>query len=182
MIVPEESGNARPLNLQLTPDQIMAVERQVDPDYMILRRYSEPRLGERSNAPIYQCGAGRTGLAINVHGGVTTCITSRQVIGNLLEQSFDEIWGALYGKVERRFPDGHPCATCKFRGMCSGCPALVEQLTGLPEGYVQHFCKLTHFFTPRSLATTPLVFREQSRKAFQHTWRRRAIGTLARFL
>lgn len=144
MIVPEEGGNARPLNLQLTPEQIMGLERQVDPDWIILRRYAEPRVGERVGAPIYQCGAGRTGLAINVHGGVTTCVTSRQVVGNLLEQSFDEIWGALHGKVERRFPDGHPCATCRFRGMCSGCPALVEQLTGLPEGYVQHFCKLTH--------------------------------------
>ena len=144
MIVPQEDGNPRPLNLQLAPEEILDLERNMDPDWTVLRKYAEPRVGERLNAPIYQCGAGRTGLAVNVHGGVTTCITSRQVIGNLLEQPFDEIWGALYGKVERRFPDGHPCATCKFRGMCAGCPALVEQLTGLPEGYVQHFCKLTH--------------------------------------
>lgn len=144
MIVPQEDGNPRPLNLQLTPEQVIALERQVDPDWTILRRYAEPRVGDRGNAPIYQCGAGRTGLAINVHGGVMTCITSRQVVGNLLEQSFDDVWGALHGKVQKRFPDGHPCATCKFRGMCAGCPALVEQLTGLPEGYVQHFCKLTH--------------------------------------
>lgn len=144
MIVPQEDGNARPLNLQLTPEAIVDLERSVDPDWKHLREYAGPRVGDRSQSPVYQCGAGRTGLAVNVHGGVTTCVTSRQVVGNLLEQSFEEIWGALHGKVERRFPDGHPCATCKFRGMCAGCPALVEQLTGLPEGYVQHFCKVTH--------------------------------------
>lgn len=50
----------------------------------------------------------------------------------------------LGGKVTKRFPDGHPCATCKFRVMCAGCPATVEQVTGLPEGYVQQYCKITH--------------------------------------
>jgi radical SAM protein with 4Fe4S-binding SPASM domain len=144
MIVPQEDGSPRPLNLQLTPEQIVALERQVDPDLSTLRRYAETRRGPRPNAPVYQCGAGKTGFAVNVHGGVMTCITSRQIVGNLLDQPFEEVWGALHGKVQKRFPDGHPCATCEFRGMCAGCPALVEQLTGLPEGYVQQFCKVTH--------------------------------------
>jgi hypothetical protein len=66
------------------------------------------------------------------------------VVGNLLEHGFDEVWAALGGKVARRFPADHPCATCRFRAVCVGCPATVEQLTGLPEGYVQHYCRITH--------------------------------------
>jgi radical SAM protein with 4Fe4S-binding SPASM domain len=83
-------------------------------------------------------------LAINVHGGVTTCTTSRQLVGNLIEQPFAEVWENLGNKVGRKFPDGHPCAKCQFRAMCAGCPATVEQLTGLPEGYVQDYCRVTH--------------------------------------
>jgi sulfatase maturation enzyme AslB (radical SAM superfamily) len=66
------------------------------------------------------------------------------VIGNLFEQTFEEVWGAIGGKVEKRFPDGHPCASCRFRSICAGCPATVEQVTGMPEGYVQQYCAITH--------------------------------------
>jgi hypothetical protein len=50
----------------------------------------------------------------------------------------------LGGKISKRFPDGHPCATCRFRTICAGCPATVEEATGLPEGYVQQYCQITH--------------------------------------
>ena len=69
---------------------------------------------------VYLCGAGRTNLAVNVFGGVTTCVASRKIVGNLLEQSFDEVWAALGGKVAARFPQGHPCepvrSTVSVRG------------------------------------------------------------------
>lgn len=55
----------------------------------------------------------------------------------------------LGGKVAKRFPDGHPCATCRFRTICAGCPATVEEATGLPEGYVQQYCQITHLRAQR---------------------------------
>lgn len=145
MITPQRTASAEPVKLQLAPQQIFEVEKQMDPGLESLRQFASHRVGVRpGQEKVYQCGAGVTGLAINVKGEVSTCLSSRMPVGNLLTQSWDEVWGALGGKVARVFPDGHPCATCKFRSMCSGCPATVEQLTGLPEGYVQHYCKLTH--------------------------------------
>lgn len=55
----------------------------------------------------------------------------------------------LGGKVSKRFADGHPCATCQFRSICAGCPATVEEATGLPEGYVQQYCQITHLRAKR---------------------------------
>lgn len=144
MITPQRNGAAKPLDLQLAPEAVMEIEKRMDPELVTLRRFASNRVGERPDRDVYQCGAGRTSLAINSSGGVSTCTTSRQVVANILEQSFEEVWAVLGGKVARKFPEGHPCATCRFRAMCAGCPATVEQLTGLPEGYVQQYCKITH--------------------------------------
>ena len=144
VLSPQEKGEMAPLQLQLSPRQVVDLNKKLDPDLKDLREYASKRVNGSLTDEVYKCGAGRTSLAINVHGGVTTCIASRQVVGNLLEQSFDEVWSALGGKVAVRFPSGHPCATCKFSRMCAGCPATVESLTGLPTGYVQQYCKITH--------------------------------------
>jgi radical SAM protein with 4Fe4S-binding SPASM domain len=143
-VMPQERGEVTPLQLQLTPEKVVALDQRMDPELQQFRRFAEERVGSAMGATVYRCGAGRTGFAINVHGGVSTCLTSRQVVGNLLEDGFDDVWAALAGKVARKFPDGHPCAVCRFRAICVGCPATVEQLTGLPEGYVQHYCRITH--------------------------------------
>jgi radical SAM protein with 4Fe4S-binding SPASM domain len=146
-IMPQEKGGTQPLQLQLAPKDVLDLQRRLDPDLEEQRRFAKPRVGADSpfvTDKVYLCGAGQTNLAINVFGGVTTCLTSRKVVGNLLEQTFEEVWAALGGKVAVRYPEGHPCATCRFHGICAGCPATVESLTGLPTGYVQLYCKMTH--------------------------------------
>jgi radical SAM protein with 4Fe4S-binding SPASM domain len=143
-MIPQEKGDTAPLALQLGPQAVMALERRIDPDLKSFRGYAALRVDGSTTESVYKCGAGRTSLHINVHGGVSTCSTSRKVIGNLFEQPFDEVWATLGGKVAMKYPVGHPCATCQFSRICAGCPATVEQLTGLPNGYVQMYCKMTH--------------------------------------
>jgi len=143
-IIPQEKGNTVPLQLQLAPQDVMVLENKLDPGFKSFRTYASPRVDGSTTDSVYKCGAGKTSLHINVHGGVSTCSTSRKVVGNLFEQTFEEIWAALGGKVAMKYPVGHPCATCQFSRICAGCPATVEQLTGLPTGYVQMYCKMTH--------------------------------------
>ena len=145
MMNPRRTAGSEPVSLQLAPRQVMELEQKLDPGLEVLKAFASTRIGVHPGQDkVYQCGAGKISLAIGVHGEVTTCLSSRMPVGNLIEQPWDEVWAALGGKTDRKFPDGHPCATCKFRSMCSGCPATVEQMTGLPEGYVQHYCKVTH--------------------------------------
>lgn len=143
-IMPQEKGDSAPLQLQLSPRASLAVQKKMDPELEEFAAYAAKRVDTFVSDQVYTCGAGRTGLAINVFGGVTTCLTSRRVVGNLLDQPFDEVWEVLGNKVQAKYPPNHPCATCRFHGMCAGCPATVESLTGLPEGYVQLYCKMTH--------------------------------------
>jgi len=143
-IIPQEKGDTGPLQLQLGPEGVMALEQRIDPGLKSFRAYATLRVDGSTTDSVYKCGAGKTSLHINVHGGVSTCSTSRKVVGNLFEQPFGEIWDTLGGKVAMKYPVGHPCATCQFSRICAGCPATVEQLTGMPTGYVQMYCKMTH--------------------------------------
>jgi radical SAM protein with 4Fe4S-binding SPASM domain len=144
IIQPHEKGDAAPVQLQLAPRQVVDLDEALDPGLESLRPGMERSVARAPRDKVYGCGAGLFSFHVNVHGGVSTCVSSRQTVGNLLEESFDVVWERLGGKVEKRFPEGHPCATCKFRSVCAGCPATVESATGLPEGYVQQYCKITH--------------------------------------
>jgi len=143
-IIPQEKGNVSPMSLQLTPEAVVGLHKTLDPGFEDYRKFASVRVDGSTHDNVYKCGAGKTTLHINVHGGVSTCSSSRKTIGNLFEQPFEEVWEALGGKVAMKYPVGHPCATCKFSKICMGCPATVEQLTGLPNVYVQMYCKVTH--------------------------------------
>ncbi len=142
-IQPHEKGGLDSVKMQLSPDQVMALDNRMDPGLEREGEFFTSRL-RPNNGRVYKCGAGKIGFHVNVRGDVSTCVTSRQSVGNIFENGYEFIWAALGNKVERRFPEGHPCGTCNFRGVCFGCPASVEALTGLPEGYVQQYCKITH--------------------------------------
>ena len=143
IMTPQEKGDTRPMQLQLAPKAVVELDEEMDPGFEGFAKFAR-EFGSPADGLVYTCGGGRIALAVNVHGGASTCLTSRQSVGNLFEQPFDEVWSMLGGKVAKRFPDGHPCATCRFRTICAGCPATVEEATGLPEGYVQQYCQITH--------------------------------------
>ncbi len=143
-IMPQEKGDATPLQLMLAPKAHLELLKKMDPGLEETRQFSESRLKFPQTNNVYKCGAGKTAFAINVFGGVTTCLTSRKVVGNIFEQPFEEVWAALGGKTSIKYAENHPCATCKFQSMCAGCPATVESLTGLPDGYVQQYCQMSH--------------------------------------
>lgn len=144
IIQPHEKGDATPVQLQLAPRQVVDLDESMDPGLEQLRPGMERSVARPVRDKVYTCGAGLFSFHVNVHGNVSTCVSSRQSVGNLLDESFETVWQRLGGKVEKRFAEGHPCGTCKFRSVCAGCPATVEAATGLPDGYVQQYCKITH--------------------------------------
>jgi len=144
IITPQEKGDVKPMQLQLAPKEVLALDESMDPGMEAFAAFAKGFGRSTGDARVYTCGGGSIAMSVNVKGGIGTCLTSRQFVGNLFEQPFEEVWSMLRGKVTKKFADGHPCATCKFRTICAGCPATVEEATGLPEGYVQQYCKITH--------------------------------------
>lgn len=148
IITPEEKGSTSPVQLQLAPKAVLELDETMDPQLEGFAKFAREFASDTAGQ-VYTCGGGRIAVAVNVRGGASTCLTSRQAVGNLFEQSFEDVWAMLGGKVSKRFADGHPCATCRFRTICAGCPATVEEATGMPEGYVQQYCQITHLRAQR---------------------------------
>jgi radical SAM protein with 4Fe4S-binding SPASM domain len=143
-MIAEDKGSVAPLGFQLTADQVAALDAAVDPGFATMRSEYPTKVPVAPSDSVYRCGGGRANIHIGVHGDVFTCTTSRRPAANLLRDGWDYAWAALGGKVAVKFPVGHPCATCGFRGICVGCPATAESVTGLPTGYVQAHCRITH--------------------------------------
>ncbi len=81
------------------------------------------------------CGAGHTSLYISPDLDVYPCVSFPKYMGNLLEQSLDEIWRtspefeAL--RKLRRSDTGH-CRHCAARPHCAFCPGKIFLATGDP--------------------------------------------------
>lgn len=71
------------------------------------------------------CGAGRCYCAIQPNGKVTPCVFMPIEIGDLREQTFEEIWASqpvLDVLRDRDDRDGH-CRVCDYKYVCGGCRA-----------------------------------------------------------
>ena len=77
-----------------------------------------------------RCMAGVNGLTILPNGDVFPCRPMGIKIGNLLKQSFFEIWytSDLLWKI-RNFKDWN-CGKCEFSRACGGCLAISNAIYG----------------------------------------------------
>lgn len=75
------------------------------------------------DAPFYpqpgECYEPWMTFLLSQNGAVTTCCRAREVMGNLLEQSFEEIWNGEVYRAYRRtintFRPPEPCTTCPVK-------------------------------------------------------------------
>lgn len=67
------------------------------------------------------CSAGITSLGIDSSGNVFPCIFARNIIGNLMTDSLDEIWknNSLLKKIRHR--KINVCGECEYKTSCGGC-------------------------------------------------------------
>ncbi|MBV9851262.1 MAG: radical SAM protein [Armatimonadetes bacterium] len=97
-INPRIDGDRGPLAYRLTPEQVVALDRQTPPR---ARELSEsicaaapPPAG--ADAPLYACAAGETAFHIDPAGQMTPCIMTRRGGYDLCRGDFDEAWQQVF--------------------------------------------------------------------------------------
>ena len=85
----------------------------------------------------YSCSAGKTSLAILPSGDVYPCIGFRNrkemYCGNILKDTFEEIWNAPpMVKLRMLLPNDYKgaCGDCRFKWVCYSCRAVAYNLNG----------------------------------------------------
>jgi len=149
MINPRIDCSQSPLNVRLTPEEVVAFDLQ-DP-----KRVTEWRkFAERFNGPahstekcynLYQCGGGISAFAIDPYGKTSICVLSHGDTWDLRKGSFQEGWENFLLKVrQKKITRQTKCVGCKIKALCGACPAYGELENGEAEAPVDFLCQVAH--------------------------------------
>ncbi len=84
------------------------------------------------------CNAGRSMVAIDPHGHVSPCPTWPQVVGNIREKPFSEIWKQapeLQAIRALTLADLEDCPNCPHRATCNRCPGFAQWMGTTEKGH-----------------------------------------------
>jgi radical SAM protein with 4Fe4S-binding SPASM domain len=118
------AGQLAPVQMRLTPEQLTEF-------------YSRPEFRSTSAQPVADpdspiCAIGKRSCVIGPFGDIYTCLGYQRSLGNLRQQSFQEIWsdtGQLHRLRRLRVADLPVCGSCQKSGYCGRCAgsALLEE-------------------------------------------------------
>jgi MoaA/NifB/PqqE/SkfB family radical SAM enzyme len=96
MISPRLDGSQGPLDLRLTPEEVVALDVQ-DPERLaewnrFCEHHVRPRFDSKHSHDLYQCGGGVGSFAIDPSGNLSVCGMSTSDTYNLREGSFQDGW------------------------------------------------------------------------------------------
>jgi radical SAM protein with 4Fe4S-binding SPASM domain len=126
------NGDPSPLEYQLNRGAMI--------DLMLDPVLSDSLIGSVQRSVQEPCSAGKSYCAISPTGDVQPCIMMPEVIGNLRERRFAELWQAPFMRRLRALGAGdlHDCVECDVSGSCSRCPGVAYQrgrdIDGCDEG------------------------------------------------
>lgn len=132
-------GRRDPLEMQLQEEAALQVHRtmmQVAPKSL---GAITPSLKSPDGAA---CGAGHTRIVVGPDGATYPCMDFTESMGNILEQSFEEIWrGQAVADIRsiKRFADPI-CRVCPDRAFCQRCPSASFVDTGDPNRPSHNTC------------------------------------------
>jgi radical SAM protein with 4Fe4S-binding SPASM domain len=149
MISPRLDGSQRPLDLRITPEEVVALDVQ-DPERLaewnrFCERYAAPRLDPNHSDDLYQCGGGAGSFAIDPSGSLSLCGMSSGDTYDLKEGSFRDGWEDFILSVrQKKISRQTKCFACEIKAMCGMCPANGELENKDPEEPVDFLCRVAH--------------------------------------
>lgn len=149
MINPRLDCSQRPLNVRLSPQEVVELDIQ-DPKRMAEWR----RFAERFNGPLhssghfdelYHCGAGIGSFAIDPYGMLRICALSCNDAYDLRKGNFRDGWECFCLKERKKeITRNTKCVSCEIKAMCGMCPANAELENRDQEEPVDFLCRVAH--------------------------------------
>jgi len=139
-------GSLYPTRFRLSPEQIIAIEKQDPYRAQKWPEYFEKHKGVEINTlRMYTCGAGKSAFHVDSTGHLCLCLSARNPCYDLRKGSFLEGWETFIpGVLALEYDQEFSCVSCKLRAVCSQCPAMGFTELGDSEVRVPFLCKLAH--------------------------------------
>jgi MoaA/NifB/PqqE/SkfB family radical SAM enzyme len=146
MIQSRLDGDRRPLACRLSPEEIVALERQDTRRMQQWREFCRQSVIPADRKSLFKCGAGLHSFHLDPYGGLYPCLMTRWL-------RYDLRRGSVRAAVRDFLPavrgltisHGHPCGECDQLILCQNCPAWACREAGDPEAPEPFRCRLAHF-------------------------------------
>ncbi|HKQ97581.1 MAG TPA: radical SAM protein, partial [Candidatus Polarisedimenticolia bacterium] len=94
---------------------------------------------------LLSCGAGLQSFHVDPRGRLLSCEALPLDAYDLRTGSFREGWYGPTAAVRKRQAGArNVCARCELKSLCDRCPATAMMETGSPDGWIPHYCEVTH--------------------------------------
>ena len=135
-------GRRDPMELQVKEEELVSIYHQIAD-----RAPKDPHIGRSVNKPdvnALACSAGHSRVSIGVDGKVYGCVDLNLPVGNIKEQSLQEIWQGDKIKEIRNLKNfSHPaCMVCPDQSFCARCPGSAVLDSGDPGKPAFNTCML----------------------------------------
>jgi len=146
MISPRLDGSAKPLNLRLSPEEILELDTADEDRCDSFSAFCEKNWEAVRDDRLYVCGAGLNMFHITANGELAECILGRRTNYNLIRGNFREGFYEVIPKkiLSQKRTRYSECQSCPMTSLCGSCCARGELECGDPEAKVDHFCKVAH--------------------------------------
>ena len=139
-------GSLSPVAARVPPAEVVGLDA-ADPE----RRAHWQRFYDQfvRNAPktdrLLSCGAGLQSFHVDPKGWLWSCEALPLDGYDLRHGTFLEGWHGIVGEVRRRRASSeNVCVRCDLKALCDRCPATAILETGSPDGWIPHYCEVTH--------------------------------------
>jgi radical SAM protein with 4Fe4S-binding SPASM domain len=139
-------GSLAPVAARATPREVVGLDA-ADPERRAhwLRFYDQFVRRTPKTDRLLSCGAGLQSFHVDPKGWLWSCEALPLDGYDLRRGTFREGWEGIVGAVrERRASAENVCVRCDLKALCDRCPATAILETGSPDGWIPHFCELTH--------------------------------------
>ncbi len=155
-INPGLNGARHPVDVRLSPEEIVQLEMADEERWTELVDYCEKHLSTRPDPEkVYICGAGLTAFHIDAYGKLSPCIIARRHHYDLRQGSFREGWREVLSQIRmQKRTQPSPCPSCKIQALCQQCPGWSQLEHGDDETLVA-FLHETAYVRARMLGLEP---------------------------
>jgi radical SAM protein with 4Fe4S-binding SPASM domain len=138
-------GDHRPLACRLSPEEIVALERQDPKRMQQWQEYCGRPWPSLDGAGLFICGAGLGTFHLDPYGGLYPCLAARWLRYELLQGSVRKALGEFLPAV-RALPvaPNSTCRKCDLQIICQNCPAWAYREVGDPEAPEAFRCRLAY--------------------------------------
>jgi len=145
MINPCLNGSLAPLDLRLSPEEIVELDLSDGEREKEWRELASKYWGPPGHALLYTCAGGVSSFHIDATGKLSLCLLSRQETYDLRKGSFRQGWREFIPRVRsRRVTRQTKCRTCELISLCGQCPGWAYLEKGDPEAPVEFLCRVAH--------------------------------------